>query len=313
MSATVIPRLGAKIASIVWQDEEVLFQNATTQLCAARYGASYAEFDASGFDECLPSIGPCAYPTGPWSGIPVPDHGEVWSIPWSIDSDASTLNSSVKGIRFPYHFHRSIELLSEPGLRLKYRIENGSNTPFPFLWSAHPLLRIVPGMRVHLPDGVSLVVDWSKDERLGSPLANLSWPIAVDRQGKRVDLSVIDGPERGVVDKLYTSRLLEGWCGLHDPASGRWIAMVFRTDQIPFVGLSINQGGWPAQGPGYFNLGLEPCNGFPDRLDLAVQQGGFSTIDPNGALDWQFDLLLGRDNAFPTDRLRQSAREALAA
>jgi hypothetical protein len=313
VSVTVVPQLGAKIASIVWQAEEFLFQNASRSLRAARYGAPYSEFDASGFDECVPSIGACLYPAQPWEEVMVPDHGEIWSIPWTVEQASSVLRCSVDGVRLPYRFSRSMELLPDPGLRLKYRIENCSQLTFPFIWSAHPLLRIDRGMRLYLPEAVSLIIDWSKNERLGMPLCNLPWPVAIDRNGNRVDLSVIEGAEAGVVDKLYTSRLQEGWCGLHDPATGRWVAMVFRTDLIPYLGLSINQGGWPMDGPGYFNLGLEPCNGFPDRLDLAIKHGSYTTVGPNDSLDWQFDLLLGRDDCFPVDRLRALANEAMVA
>jgi hypothetical protein len=73
----VVPELGGKIAAIRWRGREVLARNPHLPLRSARYAAPYAEFDASGFDECLPTIGPCTYPEEPWAGTEVPDHGEV--------------------------------------------------------------------------------------------------------------------------------------------------------------------------------------------------------------------------------------------
>jgi len=89
--------------------------------------------------------------------------------------------------------------------------------------------------------------------------------------------------------------------------------MVFSPDDIPYVGLSINQGGWPVDGPGYFNLGLEPCNGFPDRLDIAHPQGACRTAPPGGALFWEFSIFLGVDTEFPLDHIRSLAAEVMHA
>ena len=41
------------------------------------------DYDASGFDECFPTIGACAYPEAPWQGVIAPDHGELWTLPWA--------------------------------------------------------------------------------------------------------------------------------------------------------------------------------------------------------------------------------------
>ena len=55
LSAVVVPELGGKICSVRWRGRELLTRN---PLRPAVYGRPYADFDASGFDECLPTIGP---------------------------------------------------------------------------------------------------------------------------------------------------------------------------------------------------------------------------------------------------------------
>ena len=59
LEVTVIPGLGGKISSICWSEKEILARNPSKRLAPARYAATYADYDASGFDECLPTIGPC--------------------------------------------------------------------------------------------------------------------------------------------------------------------------------------------------------------------------------------------------------------
>ena len=106
----VLPTLGAKISSVRWAGVELLAQNPRKRLEEARYAAPYSEFDASGFDECLPTIGPCRYPEFPWEGVEVPDHGEMWSIPWAAQEEGDELHLVARGVRFPYEFHKWIAL-----------------------------------------------------------------------------------------------------------------------------------------------------------------------------------------------------------
>jgi hypothetical protein len=313
VTVTVIPELGSKISSIFWDGHELLFQNPYRSLRAAYYGAPFSDFDASGIDECLPSIGACGYPSEPWLGISVPDHGELWSVPWAARQETDRIVMTVESVRFPYTVIKSIELLPILGLRIRYHLLNRSGRPFPFIWSAHPLLAIEPGSRIHLPAPQTVTVDWSREERLGKQFTTHPWPSTTDSHGNAIDLSLIGEPTLGYVEKLYSSRLDTGWCGVHHPSSSRWVGMVFSAESVPFVGLSINQGGWPVEGKGYFNLGLEPCNGYPDRLDLAVARGCYAVAPPGDSLTWKLDIYFGAESAFPANRMQSLAREALAA
>jgi hypothetical protein len=289
----VLPELGAKIASLKWQGRELLAQNPHKALRPACYAAPYAEFDASGFDECLPTIGPCAYPEAPWQNVEAPDHGEVWSTPWDWEVEPEALHLWCQSVRFHYDFHKTLSVPAPGRLRLQYVLHNRADWPFKFLWSSHPLLALRPGQRISLPPDVRVRVDWSRDERLGRPLDEHAWPHTTDRAGQAVDLSLILPPDVCRVDKLYTTRLREGWCALHDEATGQYTAFLFSPETIPYVGLSINLGGWPVDGPGYYNLGLEPCLGFPDRLDLAIEHGAHAVAQPGECLTWQLDMCAG--------------------
>jgi hypothetical protein len=291
LSVIVVPELGGKICSIVWQGRELLARN---PLRPTIYAAPYADFDASGFDECLPTIGTCAYPEEPWLGTLVPDHGEVWSIPWSYALDAERLHLKVHGVRFPYTFEKSVELRPLGSLRLSYALANESPFSFKYLWSAHPLLALNPGMRVHLPPDTKVCVDWSKGDRLGGLLAEHPWPLTYDRLGQAVDLSLILSREAGHVDKLYTNRLSDGWCAVHDPSDGFYVAAMFPPERVPYVGISINLGGWPTDRPANYNLGLEPCNGYPDSLDVAIARGDCAVAAPGERNDWHVDFHVGR-------------------
>ncbi|MCC6803333.1 MAG: hypothetical protein IT319_10635 [Anaerolineae bacterium] len=162
------PQLGAKISSLTWRGREVLARNPFKSLCPAQYAAPYADYDASGFDECFPSVGSCLYPDAPYFGIEVPDHGELWSFPWIAgDDDNNSLYVYTYGVRFLYQFHRWVRLTGSDHVHLRYHVDNLGSVPFRCLWSAHPLLALRPGMVIHLPPCVRIRVDWSKSGRLG--------------------------------------------------------------------------------------------------------------------------------------------------
>jgi hypothetical protein len=297
LEITVIPALGGKLSSIRWRDKELLARNPQKPFVPARYAAPYADYDASGFDECLPTIGPCRYPEYPWEGIELPDHGEVWSLPWSWQEEDEGLALRAQGIRIPYIFEKHIRL-PEPGtMRIRYSLANPTPFPIRYLWSAHPLFAPRPGMRIFLPEGVKVKVDWSKDGRLGELLSVHEWPLTADSRGNPVDLSLILDPEVRLVDKLYTTRLTQGWCAVHDPSNGEYLAVQFSPAEVPYIGLSINLGGWPVdpsgREPGYYNLGIEPCNGYPDRLDIALEKGDCPTLPPASRADWEIEFKVG--------------------
>ena len=65
----------------------------------------------SGFDEVFPSIESCYYPVEPWEGVKVPDHGEVWSLPWRYEVHEDSVDLSVHGVRFPYRLQKKIHFV----------------------------------------------------------------------------------------------------------------------------------------------------------------------------------------------------------
>ncbi len=297
LEAVIIPELGGKIASILWRGKELLARNPERPFQLARYAAPYADYDASGFDECFPTIGPCLYPEYPWIGVELPDHGELWSLPWKTQTEDNSLHLSTGGVRIPYRFEKWIRFPGPGRIHIHYLLTNPTTFPIRYLWSSHPLIAPQPGMRIYLPEGIKVRVDWSKGNRLGELLSEHEWPHTKDIQSNPVDLSLVLSKEAQLVDKLYTSRLEEGWCLVHDPASKIYLAFLFSPEKTPYVGLSINMGGWPedksGKTPGYYNLGIEPCNGYPDRLDIAIEKGDCSTLAPDSSVTWDLELRVG--------------------
>lgn len=293
----VLPRISGKIASLVdlASGDELLWRNPDRPYREPTYGAGWTEYDMSGWEDCLPTVAAASYPEWPWQGVRFPEHGEVWAVPWEARPIGDEVVLSAHGVRLPYRFEKRVALDGNR-VRLRHRIENPTAFPIRYLWATHPLFGVRPGMRIALPSGVAVRVDWSRGARLGVYLTELPWPRGRDAAGRPVELDRVGEP-LGYADKLYTDAVAEGWCGLEDPERGRTIALTFDPGRLPYVGIWINQGGWPADGPGHVNVALEPTCGYPDLLDVAHARGAAATVGPGEEQEWDVELVFGRDGS----------------
>lgn len=290
----VLPEVGGKLISCAdpRTGHEYVWRNPDVPFVRPEYAGAFERYDISGWDECFPCIGECYYPNGPWQGVAIPEHGEVWTLPWHVEPQPDGLRLSVDGVRFPYTFEKRIAL-TDDGFATFYRVVNPTPFPFDCFWSTHPLFAATPQTRVLLPEGVRMRLEVSVTGRLGKLLAEHAWPRTRDRDGREVDLSLMGPVGQGVADKLYTTRVPEGWAALHDGETDQWLAFTFEPDEVPLVGFWGNRSGWPAERP-CFNVALEPCNGCPDRLDIAVPRGEHQAVPAEGELTWRLDVHIGR-------------------
>ena len=318
LEVALLPEVGGKIISLrsaagrewLWQTKRRPYRRLT-------YGAPFEEQDVSGFDECFPGIAAGSYPEPPWQGTMIPDHGELWTLPWATSLEGDTLVLRVHGSRFSYQLEKRLTLETAMAtLRIDYRLTNLAPFPLRYLWSAHPLFAVRSGMRVLLPPGVVVRVDWSKHERLGPFGSEHPWPQGRLADGTGIALDRLPAAGADTADKVYTNRLSDaaesGWCALHDPASDDYLALRFDPRRVPYIGVWLNMAGWPLQprdgeGPCY-NAALEPCTGFPDRLDRAVARGAAATLAANATNRWTLRLEVGRGEVRPGGRTDEDDR-----
>ncbi|MEN8097910.1 MAG: hypothetical protein ABFQ89_02435 [Chloroflexota bacterium] len=308
LSLVVIPELGAKIASLMHRPSQTewLWTNPNLVLKKPEYGDSYTgQHDTGGVDECFPTIAPVQFPTEPWTDITIPDHGELWSQSWDVESVESTpervvISVSCYGVHLPYRFERTITLLAgENEVHLGYKVTNLSSFALPFLWSIHPLLRIEPGMRLYLPENVQRIrIDSSTDDFLGELGTSHPWPVVHDNEGNELDLSKVPSSDIARAVKFFAAPLNEDVpveTMLVDPKSKRGLGFRFSPNQITHIGVWMNYGGWAGvEGAApYYNLGLEPCIVGADSLEVAVKHWREAAIlQPEQTRIWSLELFL---------------------
>jgi galactose mutarotase-like enzyme len=295
-AVTLLPSLGGKIASIRVNGCELL-QAPLTPYAARTRTMSFDAGDASGWDECLPSVAACRVETsaGP---VAVPDHGDLWRARWSVVSDQRSEvgdqgSVTLRGECFslPLALERTLALTQTAKgyvLRLDYTVTNTGSSSMPWSWAAHPLFVAEAGDRIVLPDSIqSLRLEGSGGARLGKGGDQVSWPLAALARGGQSDLSLAQGPESEIGDKLFAGPLTaaENWCALERPRAGLRIKVGFDPCVTPYLGLWICYGGWPeGPGPKQVCVALEPATAPVDSL--AVTGPWSRQLAPGESFSW---------------------------
>lgn len=298
LSLTLLPALGGKVASL--RDErtgrEWLWRHPRLPYKHVPHLSSYViEADTGGWDECFPSVAACTYPSAPWQGAAIQDHGELWSQAAELEIEENAAGVALcnrwVGMALPYTFARTIRLATDSArLRVEYAVANQSVAPINFVWCIHPLLAIEPGMELHLPSSARFNVNGTLPSNLVSPLRDLSYPFAMPG----LNLPMLPETSVGRAIKIWSDPLPAGvgWTALR-ARDGEW-RMTWDTALLPQVAAWMNFGAWAADGGApYFNLGLEPCIGAQDSLAEAVAERNlFASLPPHGAQTWWLEIEL---------------------
>jgi len=293
-SVILLPQFGGKIASILFRGRELL-QAPLAPIGPRTPAMPFDQSDASGWDECLPSVAACLVPTE--AGIAdVPDHGDLWRVSWNvIGRDPQSITLAGSCFSLPLMLERKLALAETATgihLSINYKLKNTGDSSVPWSWAAHPLFSVAPGDRIVLPDSVhTLRLEGSGGHRLGNNGDEKGWPIAERADGTKSDLSWVEAPDSGIGDKLFAGPLStgNGWCALERPSAGVRIKVSFDAGATPYIGLWICYGGWPDHhGPKQFCVALEPSTAPVDSLALS---GPWSrTLAPGESSVWPMQV-----------------------
>jgi hypothetical protein len=294
VEVAVMPALGAKIARLtnrrtgrewMWTPPEgARFRRLLT-------GAPFPESSLVGADECIPTIAPCR-----WRGRDLPDHGEVWTEAWEVDADAFAQGAIRTSLRLPVSPLRMERCVTLEGsaVQLDYTLRSLSDEPYEYLWALHPLLTIAEGDRLELPEDCARV---RTDAAMRCPLGDRgdAWAWPCPMEGIHLDRLDLGGEGRAV--KLYTDPLSAGYAAIVNERTGERLTFAFDAGELNTLGIWLNRGGWN----GYHHLAVEPTNGAPDPLDMAVREWKrFGALEPGAERRWRVRILV--DSAGSTRR-----------
>jgi galactose mutarotase-like enzyme len=288
LKVTLLAEIGSKIASIIYKplNYEALWQNPGKRYKRTNYGDSYPAGEFSGFDEMFPSISRCFYENSPWAGVEIPDHGEVWSIPWQYSIEKDHVALEVKGVRLPYKLCKKV-FLEDNRIRIEYQATNLSDNDMDFIWAAHPLFNTSKGMEFIVPAGMNKIVNAVPGKRLPDYGKTYDFPITQLADGSKFNLAVV--PEKndyGYQKYYFVGKVTEGWCIIYNPARKLNIGLSFPKEKVPYLGMWLNEGGWDGQ----YNIAPEPATAAMDSITAAKLWQASSVLKAGQKIDWHLNI-----------------------
>lgn len=292
------PGLGGKIVSIRVRELELL-QAPLSAYRQRTQSTLFEESDASGWDECLPSVAGCQVETA-GGVLNIPDHGDLWRVSWET-LQAGPRWCVLRGQCFsvPLALRREIAIQEiQTGWRIEfdYSLTNTGEFACPWSWAVHPLFAVEPGDHILLPASIhALRLEGSMGARLGRNGAMVAWPVADVRAGGVIDLSKVEPAQSGIGEKLFAGPLgeNENWCELERPTAGVRIRVRFDPVVTPYLGMWLCYGGWPARpGTKQVCVAMEPSTAPVDSL---AEWGPWSrTLEPDASFRWPMKLEIER-------------------
>lgn len=287
-SLAILPAIGGKIASLqsVKSGREWLWTNPHLPMAAPVYGASYIEKqDFGGWDEIFPSVSPATV-----EGFAIPDHGDLAVLAWEVVEQSATRVKMAVTTRFaPVCFERTLAL-DGAHLCVDYRMTNLGAKPVPYLWCAHPLIALEPGMSIGLPTGGAMRIDGGAGVQAG---ASFAWPHA---PGLPALNRVPDPGAPGFAPfaaKVFTAQGAVDEVAIGAPDGSEKLRLAWDKADAPYLGLWLNCRGWSGCGSApYFNLGVEPATAPFDDLGAAMKDGSGRHLAPGETRSWSLKVTL---------------------
>lgn len=284
LKVTVLP-YGGKIASVYHKDigREFLYQRSGDKYIASQYGDRFSDGEFSGFDDMFPTIDECIYADYPFTNSVMPDHGEVWSMPWNVEVEKTAVNLNVHGVRLPYVFQKRITIVDNV-LNLDYQVKNLSTQSFGFIWAAHPLFNCSDRTRIVIPGAERIINVLDNSTRLGRYGEIHKWRGAL-KDGSFYDMSRIHGNENNSYEKYYVLNEMDsGTASLVDDES--CVSLRYPIDKVPYLGVWINEGGYRDQ----YNVALEPCTGPMDALNIGMKANRVPVLKGGDTYSWSLEV-----------------------
>jgi|ERR1022692_3218037 galactose mutarotase-like enzyme len=280
LRVAVRARRGARVTSLLnrHDDREWLRQARGSETGLLPYGSIFTDSNHFGWDEMFPTVDSCFFPTEPFLGSPVPDHGELWQLEWDVvRNSSSTLHQRVTSDRFAYTFDRRLSLTGAT-LRCDYECVINSDVPLPLLWALHPQFDMRVGSRVTLAGKFATVLDTSN----ASSVREMVWlgDLEVDRDvpvgGDRM-IFLVPGNEASaatIIDK-----------------SGSHLSLSWDHQFAPYLGIWLDRGRYTEGSV----VALEPTNGFFDDLARAYGANTIRYFEPGVAASWWVEIIVGEE------------------
>ncbi|MDD3278700.1 MAG: DUF4432 family protein [Lachnospiraceae bacterium] len=242
---------------------------------------SFADFDPSGMDDAFPNIDP-EQVMAAGRKLQYPDHGEVWSHPFSSRQEDEQVSLVFESGVFAYRYQKDIALEGD-SLILHYQISNQGRESLPCIWTFHGLLRYEEDMELFFDTSVRGFVNVFENAALGA--VGTRYAVEDDRYS----FCRVPAPDTCSMTKYYADGPLQvGHCGVYYPSAGVRATLSYDAKTLPYLGVWITAGGFQ----GDYNCALEPSNGYYDSISCAKKHNSLYELPPGESLTFTIRLRL---------------------
>ena len=286
-----LPQIGAKMASLIYKplQKELLTQRDGDNYKTQEYDGDYLQGEGRGFDDMFPNISESYYDRFPWKGTRLPDHGEVWQLPWKYEVKDNALHCSVNGVRLPYLLEKKVSFTDDETLRIDYKLTNPTPYEMDFVWAAHLMLNTEPGDTIEIDEKLKKgYITHCQTGLHGGYGDIINYPLDKDINGEEFRSDVIGGPEREDFLKFYFLEKMEkGYCRLNYNKLKKGVEFTFPADEVPYMGMIHNSGGGKdiIELDG-INFYFEPCTAPYDTTGIARLHDKQSVLKPYEVKEW---------------------------
>lgn len=283
-----VPEAGARVVSLVdrrtgreWLVQGALPADDAAAQAWAVEDAVFGGAEAFGWDECLPTVAPCADPLDP-AAPPLRDHGDQWGRPAKAEVVDGSLRATWAASRWPYVLRRTIAL-DGPVVIADYKLEVRGDRPLPILWSMHALVALEPESHIVIEPPSRVRLTHHAGLAIAPGTTTLDWP------GPSLD--VVRRIDAGQAAKLY---LDAGTLGTVAARTSDGAELRFAWDRAvaPTLGVWFSYGGWPTDGEPRHQVALEPTTSPDDDLASAIAAGRATFVAPGRTVRWTVRIAL---------------------
>lgn len=263
----VLPSLGGRIRSLVdvASDREWLWRNDVLGTYAVEPGADYDSNWQGGWEELFPNDAATTL-----DGRELPDHGELWSVPWDVmDRSATHVTLRTSGFASGVTTSKRIAL-DGPELTVAYQLAHDGDDELPYLFKLHPAVAVHGDCRLELPGGEIEPVD-PDFSRILPGAGRYPWP---GPEGG--DVAQCHDADSGLREFVYVHDVPEGWVGVRDERIGRRLSIEYPLDVFGWCWFFLTYGGWNDLHVAV----LEPCTTHPKDLHAAIAAGTTPVLAP---------------------------------
>lgn len=290
LRAIFLPELGGKLWQLthVPSGRDLLWQHPRLRPRPVLFGANYDDVFYGGWDVLFPND-----ETEGLRGEMMPDHGEVWSLPWryAIEDGASDEVTVHLWVETPISACRLDTWVrvaaGEPCVRFRHRLTNLGTDPLPYLWKLHVAVALEEGSRLDLGARRMLIGDWGTP-RNGLTGVAYDWPHLTDTNGDVHDMRSTPPPTSGVTELQYATELAGGWCAVTHSRELLGLGILFDPTVFRSCWTFASYGGWQ-------NLHvavLEPCTGYPLSVREGVRRGTHQVLGGSETVDCEVTAVI---------------------